>query len=85
MGFILGTISMIIVGCLSNYYMLLPFYATVMPMEAIINAGQIINPNIKDLASFVLWMIAPFNLVKAALISAITLPLYKKMEVILKK
>lgn len=85
MGFILGTISMIIVGCLSNYYMLLPFYATVMPMEAIINAGQIINPNIKDLASFVVWMIAPFNLVKAALISAITLPLYKKMEVILKK
>lgn len=84
-GFILGTIAMIIVGCLSNYYMLLPFYATVMPIEAIINAGQIINPNIKDLASFVVWMIAPFNLIKAVLISAITLPLYKKMEVILKK
>ena len=84
-GFILGTIAMIIVGCLTNYYMLLPFYAKVMPMEAIISMGNIINPRITDLGSFVIWMIAPFNLVKAVLISLITLPLYKKMEVILKK
>ncbi|MFR9069022.1 ECF transporter S component [Paraclostridium tenue] len=84
-GFILGTIAMIIVGCLTNYYMLLPFYAKVMPMEAIISMGSIINPRITDLVSFVIWMIAPFNLVKAVLISLITLPLYKKMEVILKK
>lgn len=84
-GFILGTIAMIIVGCLTNYYMLLPFYAKVMPMEAIISMGSIINPRITDLGSFVIWMIAPFNLVKAVLISLITLPLYKKMEVILKK
>ena len=84
-GFILGTIAMIIVGCLTNYYMLLPFYAKVMPMEAIISMGNIINPRITDLGSFVILMIAPFNLVKAVLISLITLPLYKKMEVILKK
>ncbi|WP_270646906.1 ECF transporter S component [Paeniclostridium hominis] len=84
-GFILGTIVMIIVGCLTNYYMLLPFYAKVMPMEAIISMGSIINPRITDLGSFVILMIAPFNLVKAVLISLITLPLYKKMEVILKK
>ena len=84
-GFILGTIVMIIVGCLTNYYMLLPFYAKVMPMEAIISMGSIINPRITDLGSFVIWMIAPFNLVKAVLMSLITLPLYKKMEVILKK
>lgn len=84
-GFILGTIAMIIVGCLTNYYMLLPFYAKVMPIEAIISMGNIINPRITDLGSFVIWMIAPFNLVKAVLISLITLPLYKKMEVILKK
>ncbi|MBC8631791.1 ECF transporter S component [[Eubacterium] tenue] len=84
-GFILGTIVMIIVGCLTNYYMLLPFYAKVMPMETIISMGSIINPRITDLGSFVIWMIAPFNLVKAVLMSLITLPLYKKMEVILKK
>ena len=84
-GFILGTIVMIIVGCLTNYYMLLPFYAKVMPMEAIISMGSIINPRITDLGCVVIWMIAPFNLVKAVLMSLITLPLYKKMEVILKK
>lgn len=56
-----------------------------MPMEAIVNMGHVINPNVVDLKSFVIWMIAPFNLVKAILMSVITLPLYKKMEVILKK
>ncbi|MDU1455594.1 MAG: ECF transporter S component [Paeniclostridium sordellii] len=85
MGFLLGTIAMILVGCLTNYYMLLPFYGKIMPMEAIINMGNIINPNVTDLKTFVIWMIAPFNLFKAVLISLITLPLYKKMEVLLKK
>ncbi|CEP46039.1 ECF transporter S component [Paraclostridium sordellii] len=85
MGFVLGTIAMILVGCLTNYYMLLPFYGKIMPMEAIINMGNIINPNVIDLKTFVIWMIAPFNLFKAVLISLITLPLYKKMEVLLKK
>ncbi len=84
-GFVLATIAMVIVGCFTNYYMLLPFYAKVMPMEAIINMGNVINPNVIDLKSFVIWMIGPFNLVKAILISMITLPLYKKMEVLLKK
>ncbi len=84
-GFILGTIAMVIVGCLTNYYMLLPFYGKIMPMEAIIDMGNLINPKVTDLGSFVIWMIAPFNLVKAILISLITLPLYKKMEVLLKK
>ncbi|WP_373599853.1 ECF transporter S component [Paraclostridium bifermentans] len=84
-GFVLGTIAMVIVGCLTNYYMLLPFYGKIMPMEAIINMGNVINPKVTDLGSFVIWMIAPFNLVKATLISLITLPLYKKMEVLLKK
>ena len=85
LGFTLGTMAMIIIGCLTNYYMLLPFYGTVMPMEAIINMGNMINPKVTDLGSFVIWMIAPFNLVKAVVISLVTLPLYKKMEVILKK
>lgn len=84
-GFVLGTIAMILVGCLTNYYMLLPFYGKIMPMEAIINMGNIINPNVTNLKTFVIWMIAPFNLFKAVLISLITLPLYKKMEVLLKK
>ncbi|MEF9992187.1 MAG: ECF transporter S component [Peptostreptococcaceae bacterium] len=85
LGFTLGTMAMIVIGCLTNYYMLLPFYGTVMPMEAIINMGNMINPKVTDLGSFVIWMIAPFNLVKAVVISLVTLPLYKKMEVILKK
>ena len=54
-------------------------------MDAIIHMGAVINPKVTDLMSFVIWMIAPFNIVKAMLISLLTLPLYKKMEVLLKK
>lgn len=82
-GFIIATIAMVIVGCLTNYYLLLPFYATIMPMDAIIQAGQIINPNITDLTSFVIWIIAPFNLFKSILMMVFALPLYKKMSLIL--
>lgn len=85
LGLLLGTIAMIIVGCLTNYYILIPFYGKIMPMEVIINMGSVINPKVVDLKSFVIWMIAPFNLVKAVLMSLITFPLYKKMEVLLKK
>ena len=75
---------MVIVGCLTNYYMLFLLYATVMPMDAIIQAGHIINPNVTDLFSFVIWMIAPFNLVKAILISLFNYHCIKRWGLILK-
>ena len=85
LGFFLATIVMTLVGSLTNYYVLLPFYGKIMPMKVIIDMGHVINSNVIDLKSFVIWMIAPFNIVKAIFMSLITLPLYKKMEVILKR
>lgn len=78
-GAIVGVILMTIIGCITNYYMLLPFYATVMPMEAIIDAGSIINPKVVDLKTFVIYMIAPFNILKGTILSIIMLPTYKKL------
>lgn len=81
---LVGTLSMIIVGSLVNYFFLLPFYGKIMGMEAIIGIGQAVNPNVKDLLSFVLWFIAPFNLVKGIMISILIIPIYKKMEQFIK-
>jgi riboflavin transporter FmnP len=84
-GLTIGTILMTIVGALLNLYILLPVYATVMPVEAIINAGNAVNPNIINFETLVLWATTPFNLVKGVVSSAITLLLYKKLSPILHK
>lgn len=78
-----GIITMTIVGCIANFYILLPFYGNIMPMEAVIEMGAVINPRIVDKFTFVIWIIAPFNLLKASIMSLISLALYKRTEVIL--
>ena len=83
-GLVLGIITMTIVGCIANYILILPFYSTIMPIDAVINMGSKINPLITNKITFILWIIAPFNFIKASLISLATLPMYKKTEKILR-
>ncbi|HDO9772773.1 TPA: ECF transporter S component [Clostridioides difficile] len=84
-GFVLGTISMTIIGSLVNYFVMLPLYGQLMGLDAIIGLGSAINPQVHDLFTFVIWMIAPFNVLKAVILSLVTLPLYKKMGNVIKK
>lgn len=85
-GLILGTIVMTIVGCLANYFIILPAYEAVgWSTEAVVSMGAAINPAIVDKFSFILWMIAPFNVLKAVIMSLFTIPLYKKTEKVLNK
>lgn len=84
-GALFGIISMTIMGCIMNYYVMLPLYAKFMPIEEIIQAGNIINPRVTDLYSFVIWMIAPFNILKGFIMTIAILPLFKKMEKLLTK
>lgn len=80
LGFIVATIVMTFIGSVMNYFVMLPFYGKFMGMEAIIGMGKAVNPNVNDLLSFVLWFIAPFNLIKGILISVMILPMYKKLD-----
>ena len=84
-GLLSGVVVMTIVGCIANYFIILPFYSTIMPIEAVINMGAVINPLIVDKVTFIIWIIAPFNLLKAVLMSLVTLPIYKKTEKVLNK
>ena len=81
-GGLVGIVAMTIMGCIMNYYIMMPLYATVygMPLDAIIQMGTVINSKVTDLYTFVIWMIAPFNIIKATLMTVVTLPLFKKME-----
>lgn len=85
-GMMSGTVSMTVIGCFINAYVLLPTYATAfhMPLDAIIEMGTSVNANIHDIFTFVLIAVAPFNLIKGLVISLLTLLLYKHVSPILK-
>ena len=80
-GAILGSLGMIIVGCVLNYFIVTPIYGEVFGgLDAKIAMGSSLNPKIHDLFTFVIWVYAPFNLLKSIIMTLCVLPLYKKME-----
>lgn len=86
-GMTVGTVVMTVLGCVLNAYVLLPFYATAfgMPMDALVQMGTAVNANIKDVFGFVMLAVAPFNILKGILVSALTLALYKNIRPILRR
>lgn len=82
LGMAVGTGMMVIVGCVINAYVLLPVYAKAfqMPLDALIGMGTAVNPNITGLSTFVIFAVAPFNLLKGVLVSLIVLAIYKKIS-----
>ena len=86
-GMVAGTVAMIIAGCLVNAFVLLPTYAAAfgMPIEALIEMGTAVNKSVTDLFSFAMLCVAPFNLVKGIVVSAITFLLYKRISGVIHK
>lgn len=85
-GLVVGTAALVIVGCILNAYVLLPVYSKGLgyPIEELIKMGTAVNKNITGLNTFVMFAVAPFNLLKGVIDSVLTLLLYKKISPILK-
>lgn len=85
-GMVVGTVVMIVIGCVMNVFVLLPTYAKAfgMPMDALIGMGNAVNPYITNLTTFAMLAVAPFNLIKGIVVSAVVLLIYKKISPILK-
>ncbi|MCI7813758.1 MAG: ECF transporter S component [Lachnospiraceae bacterium] len=86
-GMIVGTVTMTVLGCVLNAFVLLPFYATAfeMPMDVLIQMGTAVNAWIQDVFSFVILAVAPFNILKGMIVSALTFLLYKHIRPILRR
>lgn len=84
---ITGTVFMTIAGCFINAYLLLPAYSTAfgMSLDGIVQFGTAINGNIKNVTTFVILAVAPFNLLKGMIVSLITALIYKHISPILKR
>ncbi|NLW01364.1 MAG: ECF transporter S component [Clostridiales bacterium] len=82
-GMMVGTIAMAILASLANYYVLIPMYARLFSMDAVLNMMSKGNKAIVDLKTYILYAVIPFNILKAVVISLITMLIYKKVSPIL--
>lgn len=85
-GMAAGTVCMTLAGCVINAYVLLPLYSRVLslPLDALVEMGTKVNSSITGLGTFVIFAVAPFNLLKGLLVSLVVLLIYKKISPILK-
>jgi riboflavin transporter FmnP len=82
-GLVAGIIMMTIGACISNYYLVLPLYQHLFQL----NLEQIIALSpltiVKDMKTFILFAIAPYNLLKGIVVSIVTMLVYKKLSSLL--
>ena len=80
-GCVIGTLVLTVFGSLFNAVYLLPKFSQLygLPLDVIIGMGSAINTNITGVTTFVLLAVAPLNLVKGAMISTLTIMLYKRV------
>lgn len=81
-GLVSGSLFFIVSGVILNAFYLLPKYSQLygIPVESFISMGEKINPAINNILTFVALAVAPFNLIKALLVSIITMILYKYLS-----
>lgn len=86
-GLSVGVISMCVIATLSNVLFIIPFYAKMygIPVAGIVEMATKVNPWIKDLPSLVIFGILPFNIIKGAASSIVTVLIYKRISVLFKK
>ena len=84
-GMCAGTVLMAVTGVLANYYILIPFYVTVMnfPMNAILSMCGEVNGLISNLPTLIAFGITPFNILKGVMLSIVTALLYKRLSPLL--
>ena len=80
-GLLVGTVVLTVFGSAFNAIYLLPKFSQLfgLPLDTIISMGGKINSGITSLQTFVLFAVAPLNLIKGVMVSVLTLLLYKKV------
>ena len=75
-----GTILMAIAGAVLNALAMIPFYSHFMPLENILAAGAAIQPAVSSVWGLAIFCVAPFNLLKGAIVSLLTALVYKRIS-----
>lgn len=85
-GAALGTLVMTVFGTAFNAIYLIPKFSELygMPIDSIVAMGTAIHPSIDSVWPLAILCVAPLNLVKGAVISLLTVLIYKKISPIIK-
>lgn len=85
LGMAVGTVCMIIVAVLVNWLIMIPFYMNAygMPMEAVIGMATAVLPFVDTEIELLMFVTAPFNLLKGIVLSTLTYVLYKHLSPLL--
>ena len=86
MGMAAGTVLTTAAACLMNAFVLLPAYGAAfgMPVSKLVGLGTAVNPHITSLSTFVIFAVAPINLIKGVAVSAIVFVIYRKISPVLR-
>lgn len=89
LGLTVGTVCSIACGMLTNRLILIPFYVKFMgmSMESLVNICKMLSPNLtveNFYRYYIFGGVLPFNLLRCALSSVVTILLYKRISKLLK-
>ena len=86
-GILIGSVLSIIKSIFTNIYLIFPafMYLYGMNWDIIIETCSKVNPYIKDIPTFVIFSVVPFNIISRTITSVITFLVYKRLSVPLKK
>ena len=85
-GMSVGTVFLTIAGSTLNALFLIPVFVVLYgrPIDIIVSLGTKLNASVTDVATFAIFIVAPFNLIKGVLVSVVTFLIYKPISSILK-
>jgi riboflavin transporter FmnP len=83
---VVGTLCMTLFGTWLNAVYLLPAFSKLygMPLDSILAMGTAVNAHVVDITSFVIMLVAPVNIIKGAMVSVLTMLVYKKVSRVIK-
>ena len=84
---LLGSAVSIVIAVFTNIYLIFPAFMVLygMDWDSIVQMCTVVNPWIKDVPTMIAFSILPFNILSRAITSIITLLVYKKISVPIKK
>ncbi len=77
-----GSGIMVIFAVLANLFIVIPLYELILdlPLSETIEAANQVNPWVEGLHTYLALVIGPFNLLKAAFVSLLFIPVYKRLK-----
>ena len=83
-GGLIGAGMMAVLSVLVNYYIVYPVYTVFMPMDVILDAYRVFNPNVKTLWDALLWFNMPFTFIKGLVSAGMCFAVFKPIERLIK-